>query len=82
MVSLNVEEGGEIANNLLGIYVYLKKTLIEANIEKDKVKMEEVHKHLILLKDAWLEIEKTAEVNVQNKLPKEPITEGGISFTG
>ena len=33
--SLNVERGGEVAQNLAQIYVYLQGRLIEANLRKD-----------------------------------------------
>lgn len=34
MLALNLEQGGEVANNLLGIYVYIKKRLLESEHEK------------------------------------------------
>lgn len=83
MVSLNMDEGGEVAKNLLSIYIYLKNTLIQANIDKNRKKMEEVHKHLVLLKDSWKEIsdKEAPKSNTQEKSRQEK-PEGGISFTG
>ncbi|MCX7999300.1 MAG: flagellar export chaperone FliS [Leptospiraceae bacterium] len=77
MVSLNLDEGGKIANDLLAIYVYLKKRLIEANIEKDEKIVREIKKHLVELKTAWEEIEKK-EGNSQTVMPKS----GGLSIQG
>jgi len=53
MVSLNLEEGGEIANNLLNIYAYIKKRLLEANMEKKAEILQEVITLLEELRDAW-----------------------------
>lgn len=77
MVSLNLDEGGKIANDLLAIYVYLKKRLIEANIEKDEKIVREIKKHLVELKTAWEEIEKK-EGSSQTVMPKS----GGLSIQG
>lgn len=77
MVSLNLDAGGKIANDLLAIYVYLKKRLIEANINKDKTILQEVRKHLSELKSAWEEIEKK-EGSSQVVIPKST----GISIQG
>ena len=34
MVSLNIEQGGEIAQNLFNLYAYAKTQLLEANVQK------------------------------------------------
>lgn len=36
LLSLNMKEGGEIAGNLFNLYMYFKKKLLEANVQKDK----------------------------------------------
>ncbi len=77
MVSLNLDEGGKMANDLLSIYVYLKKRLIEANLKKDKNIVLEVRKHLSELKTAWEEIEKK-EGSSQVAMPKST----GLSIKG
>ncbi len=56
IVSLNMEEGGEIARNLLSLYVYFKKRLLEANIQKDAAIVTEVASHLKGLRDSWEKI--------------------------
>jgi flagellar protein FliS len=53
MVSLNMEEGGEVAQNLLNLYAYMKKRLLEGNIQKDSAIIEEVQHLLENLRDAW-----------------------------
>ncbi|PJZ68298.1 flagellar export chaperone FliS, partial [Leptospira perolatii] len=64
MLALNLEQGGEVANNLLGIYVYIKKRLLEANMKKDSEIMKEIIKYLEDLKAAWEEIEKKEKASV------------------
>lgn len=56
MVSLNMEEGGQVANNLLSLYVYFKKRLLEANIQKDAEILKEILKMITELRSAWSEI--------------------------
>ncbi len=56
MLSLNMETGGEVANNLLSLYIYFKKRLLEANIQKNKEIIDEVIKLMIDLREAWSQI--------------------------
>ena len=39
-VSLNMEKGGQIATNLMSLYVYFNQELMNANIGKDKKKLD------------------------------------------
>lgn len=52
-VSLNMDAGGEVAENLKALYVYLHMRLVEANIENNSGKVEEVLKILKDLREAW-----------------------------
>ena len=61
--SLNLDSGGEIANNLLSLYLYFKKRLLEANMQKDNKILEEVMKHLRELRNAWNEISNKESAN-------------------
>ena len=56
MLSLNMDEGGEISQNLFNIYAYLKKRLIEANMSKDATALQECMSLLEELKAAWDEV--------------------------
>ena len=47
---------GEIAGRLQGIYAFCRKHLIEASIEQNPAKIEEVSELLTELRDAWAEI--------------------------
>jgi flagellar protein FliS len=53
LLSLNMKEGGEISQNLFNLYMYFKKTLLEANMKKDAEIARGVVKLLKELRDAW-----------------------------
>ncbi len=53
LLSLNMNEGGEISKNLLNLYLYFKKRLLEANMNKDPEILKELTAHLKSLRDAW-----------------------------
>ena len=56
LVTLDKDQGGEIAERLQGIYVFCKKLMIEARIEKDADKIRKTASLLADLRDAWAEI--------------------------
>ncbi len=56
MVSLNMDEGGEVARNLFNLYAYMKKRLLEGNIAKNSEALLEVSRLLEQLKTAWEEV--------------------------
>ena len=51
--SLNMEEGGEIANNLEDMYEYMIRRLLRANLENDVALLDEVSGLLLTIKSAW-----------------------------
>src|SRR4030042_5376974 len=53
LLSLNMQEGGEISQNLFNIYMYFKRTLLEANIQKNAEIIKGTLKLLKDLRDAW-----------------------------
>ncbi len=53
MVTLDMEQGGEIAENLYSLYEYMNRRLIQANIRKDKEIIDEVLDLLTDLKEGW-----------------------------
>lgn len=56
LLSLNMDEGGEISRNLFSLYMYFKKQLLEANIKKDPAIINHVLKLLKEMREAWDQI--------------------------
>ena len=54
--TLDKEKGGEIASRLEGIYVFCKRHLIEARIERDPNMIDKVSELLAELREAWSQI--------------------------
>ena len=79
MLSLNMEEGGEISQNLFNIYAYMKKRLLERNMSKDRHVLAEVVKLLERLKGAWEEV--AAKESAKPENPNSQIRAQGISFS-
>lgn len=52
-VSLDMEKGGEIASNLMALYIYFNKELTDANIKKDKPKIDAILKMMQELCESW-----------------------------
>jgi len=50
---LNVEIGGEFAQNLLNLYNYMEQRLLEANIKDDPSLLDEVGKIMLQIKSGW-----------------------------
>ncbi len=65
--SLNMEKGGELASNLDRLYEYMVRTLVEANLNSDRRKLNEVEALLIEGRLAWKAIE--GEVEGQGAAP-------------
>ena len=56
MVSLDFEQGGEIARNLFSLYTWFNRELVEANISRDSGRVSAVRKLVEELRGAWLAI--------------------------
>lgn len=63
MACLNLEQGGEIANNLKDLYFYMIKQLVQANIRKDKEILLEVSGYILSLREAWQQIGKEVGIS-------------------
>ncbi|MCH5290892.1 MAG: flagellar export chaperone FliS [Treponema sp.] len=76
-VSLDMESGGEIAKNLLSLYVYFNKELLECTIKHDRKKLETVLDMLRQLRDSWVQ----AAASTAN-LNKMPDSQTSLNITG
>ena len=54
--ALNMAEGGEFAQKMRGLYDYLDRILQESNVSKTESGIQEVIKHITVLRDAWAEM--------------------------
>ncbi|MCX7655763.1 MAG: flagellar export chaperone FliS [Treponemataceae bacterium] len=61
MVSLDFEQGGEIARNLFSLYTWFNRELLEANMAKDEERVRAVRDMMNELRGAWQEIVNKAE---------------------
>lgn len=55
--SLNLEEGGEIAVNLMALYQFMTEQLVLANLQDDAGKVQNVREMLESLREAWVQAE-------------------------
>ncbi len=71
MASLNmeVESAKEIAENLLSLYFFFNKELMNATINQDKSKIEFVCKMMSELRDAWAQAEATTQTHTSEGTP-------------
>lgn len=56
MVSLDFDQGGEIAKNLFSLYTWFNKELLEANINQDRRRLTIIRNMISDLRAAWSEI--------------------------
>ena len=76
MVSLDFEQGEEIARNLFALYSWFNKELLEASIKQDTDRIKIVRDMINELRTAWQEI---ALKNVK-ETPNRELS--GVNFTG
>jgi len=58
--SLDLEHGGDLANNLDRLYDYMTRTLLEANLRNDVTRLDEVERLLGEIRAGWKGIEAAA----------------------
>jgi flagellar secretion chaperone FliS len=52
-LALNIEQGGEFASTLRNLYDYFDRRLWDSNLQKKREGVDEVIRHLTVLRDAW-----------------------------
>lgn len=66
-VSLNMEEGGSLSQDLYALYDYMGRRLLHANIHNDLAAIDEVMRLLGELHAAWVEIGDQADAPAEEK---------------
>jgi flagellar protein FliS len=54
--SLDLEAGGQLAHTLAGLYAFFERRLIESNLKKSRVGIDEIIPMLQQLRDAWFQM--------------------------
>ena len=67
MVSLDFEQGGDIAKNLFALYTWFNRELMEANISQDANRLSTIRNHIDELRNAWQEIVATNAAETSNR---------------
>ena len=75
MVSLDFEKGGDIAKNLLSLYMFFNRQLMEANMSKAPEPLSHVRKMLFELRGAWTEV-------IQKNRTEMNESGGGVNIAG
>ena len=80
MLTLDMEKGGELAQNLESLYDYMNRKLMEANVNKEVEPMDEVIDMMKELRNTW---KKAMEKVKQSSSPSDSkVKSGGISIEG
>jgi flagellar protein FliS len=73
--SLNTEKGGEIAKNLLSLYAFINRRVVEANTKKETTGIDEALVLMTQLRETWGKAVKMHQANgngVKNKKSSAP----------
>lgn len=63
---LDMDKGGEVAENFRRLYEYFHRRMNEANFKKTREPAEEVLKHMRVLRDSWSEMLQRGPNQVDN----------------
>ncbi len=74
--ALNMEEGGEIAQKLLSLYIFSIEHLTSGNLENDIDYIENVNKVFDLLKDGWEHIAANRPIDAAELTDRVSISHG------
>ena len=67
MVSLDFEQGGDIAKNLFAMYNWFNRELTESNISQDTKRITAVRNLMDNLRGAWQEVVSTNSAEIANR---------------
>lgn len=75
MLSLDMDIGGDVAQNLYSLYDYLHYRLVQANLKKDVTMIDEVLDHLRALKQTW---EQAIKIAAREQAEQEALQQGNL----
>jgi flagellar protein FliS len=82
--TLNLESGGEVAQNLDHFYNLVRDNLLRAGIEGSAAVLEKQWRQILAVREAWLEVERqqapTAHKNGTPPAEGHPDTQGGLRW--
>jgi len=67
-LSLDMDIGGELSENLASLYFYMSRRLVEANVENDPQIVAEVIDLITTIKSAWEQIPESAKNDAYQQL--------------
>jgi len=71
--SLNLEAGGDLAIMLRDLYLYFESRILQSNLKKTPLGLDEVAKHIKELRDAW------AQMLVKENRPGAPVSDEWVN---
>lgn len=63
--SLDLEQGGELAVNLDGLYDYMLRSVVEANRNNDAEKVQEIMNLMLEIKQGWSEMPNDIQMDIK-----------------
>jgi flagellar secretion chaperone FliS len=78
--SLDMKQGGQVAANLRGIYHYLTRTLIEADLKRDLKAFDDAVKMLEEIESAWKIVAAEKNRTAEAKYKTAGIPYGGVGL--
>jgi flagellar protein FliS len=80
--SLDKDQGGQVAQNLERFYHQVRAGLVDAQMRQSPEALEQQISHLMLVRDAWREVERTTTVAVTSSFePALPATSNELRPT-
>ncbi|MDR1132737.1 MAG: flagellar export chaperone FliS [Synergistaceae bacterium] len=82
MVTLNLEQGGEVAASLLRLYDFMYYQLVEANVKQDAAVVKTVRSMMEELKATWMEAIAKLKADAAKEKTPQTVTPraGGTNF--
>jgi flagellar protein FliS len=69
--TINIEQG-ELASNLLSLYNYIFRKIVEANVKKERRQIEECIRILSTLREGWTQVKAKSAEELRGKSSQNP----------